>query len=201
MLKVAGRPILERLVLHLVGFGIKQIFLAVHYLSGVIEDHFGDGRGFGCRIEYLREDRPHGTGGALTLLPVPPSHPLIVLNGDLVTQASIAALLDHHDRHGPAATLAVRRYLHQVPFGCAETDGSRLLRLEEKPTISLLINAGIYVLSPRLVAASPAPPFDLPALLDDALRRGERIDVFEIAEDWMDVGQYEQLRQAREGQA
>jgi dTDP-glucose pyrophosphorylase len=200
MLKVAGRPILERLVLHLVGFGIKRIFLAVHYLAHVIEEHFGDGARFGCRIEYLREEQPLGTGGALTLLPEAPTEPLIVLNGDLVTQINLGALLDTHARHGGDATLGVRRYLHQVPFGCVETDGTRVLRIEEKPTLTRLVNAGIYVLSPHLIAAAPAPPFTLPALLEEALHRGGHVDVFEIAEDWLDVGQREQLRQAREGQ-
>ena len=77
MLKVAGRPILERIVLHLVGHGIERIFLSVNYLAHVIEDHFGDGRRFGARIEYLREDRPLGTAGALGLLPEAPDRTLV----------------------------------------------------------------------------------------------------------------------------
>ena len=67
MLPVAGRPILERIVLHLVGCGIRRILLSVNYLGHLIEEHFGDGAAFGCRIDYVREqpDCPLGTGGAL----------------------------------------------------------------------------------------------------------------------------------------
>ena len=72
MVRVAGRPILERIVLHLVGFGIRRIFLSVNYLANIIEDYFGDGSHHGCTIEYLREDRPLGTGGSLSLLPETP---------------------------------------------------------------------------------------------------------------------------------
>jgi dTDP-glucose pyrophosphorylase len=200
MLKVAGRPILERLVLHLVGFGIKRIFLAVHYLAQMIEDHFGDGSKFGCRIEYLREQQPLGTGGALSLLPGPSADPVVVLNGDLITQVHIGEMLAAHLRGNAVATIGVRRYFHQVPFGCVEVEGTRLLRLEEKPTLERLINAGVYVLSPEAVASAPPPPFTLPALLEGYLRRGEFLQVFEIADDWLDVGEHDYLRQAREGQ-
>jgi NDP-sugar pyrophosphorylase family protein len=100
MLRVAGRPILERIVLHLVGHGISRIFISVNYLAEVIEEHFGDGQGFGASTSYLREDRPLGTAGSLALLPSPPDLPIIVLNGDLVTSADIGRLLDFHGGGG-----------------------------------------------------------------------------------------------------
>jgi dTDP-glucose pyrophosphorylase/CBS domain-containing protein len=198
MLRVAGRPILERLVLHAVGFGVRRLFLAINYLGSVVEEHFGDGTRFGCRIEYLREPRALGTGGALSLLPEPPAEPILVMNGDLVTQANLGALLDGHARGGHAATLGVRRYFHTVPFGCVEIEGGRIRGMEEKPTLSRLVNAGIYVLSPSLVARVPRDTeYALPALLDECLQRGESVSAFEIEDDWIDVGQREQLAQAR----
>ena len=124
MLRVAGRPILEHLVLHLVGHGFRRIFLAVHYLADVIRNHFGHGEALGARIAYLHEERPLGTGGALALLPELPRDPLVVMNGDLVTQCDLGRMLDVHARSGAAATVGVRRYLHTVPFGCVELDGS-----------------------------------------------------------------------------
>ena len=99
MLKVAGRPILERLILHLVGSGIRRVFISVNYLGHVIEDHFGDGSDFGCRIEYLREAEPLGTAGSLSLLPTP-TDPVLVMNGDLVTSADVGHLLDFHEAGG-----------------------------------------------------------------------------------------------------
>jgi dTDP-glucose pyrophosphorylase len=204
MLRVAGRPILERIVLHLVGYGIRRIFMATNYLAHVIQDHFGDGQAMGVQIEYLREERPLGTGGALALLPETPRDPLLVMNGDLVTQADLGGMLDAHARRaaGPpaVATVGVRRYLHTVPFGCLEVDGDTVAAFEEKPTLTRLVNAGIYVLEPALLARVPRDhEFPLPALLEDCLRRGERVRAFEVTDDWVDVGQREQLQQAREG--
>jgi NDP-sugar pyrophosphorylase family protein len=199
MVRVAGRPILERLILHLVGFGIRRIFLAVHYLAQVIVDYFGDGSKFGCRIEYLRETEPLGTGGALSMLKEKPSRPLIVLNGDLVTQVNVADMIDFHERGGFAATLGVRQYAHQVPFGCVELDGTRVVALEEKPLLERCVNAGFYVINPHLVAQIPKAMYPITTLFEECLARREPLGAFEIREDWLDVGHRDQLRQAQQG--
>jgi NDP-sugar pyrophosphorylase family protein len=201
MLRVAGRPILERIVLHLVGFGIKRIFLAVNYLSEQIEDHFGDGQRVGCRIDYLREDAPLGTAGALGLLPERPVDPFLLMNGDLVTSADLGGLLDQHVASGACATIGIRRYLHTVPFGCVERDGDRVTRLDEKPTLSREVNSGIYALDPSVLELVPADrPASTPELIAALLDRGDLVEAFEIEDDWIDVGQREQLAAAREGE-
>jgi dTDP-glucose pyrophosphorylase len=202
MLRVAGRPILERIVLHLVGHGITHIYLAVGYLADVIEAHFGDGSRHGCRIEYLREEQPLGTAGALGLLPEPPAGPLLVMNGDLVTQVDLGALIDAHVASGAVATVGMLRYVHTVPFGCVERTGDRVTALVEKPAIVREVNSGIYVLEPALVRRVERDvAVNAPDILGDAIDRGEFVGAFEIEEDWLDVGHREQLQKAREGDA
>jgi NDP-sugar pyrophosphorylase family protein len=187
-------------VLHLVGYGIRRLFLAIHYLGDTIEDHFGDGRDYGCRIEYLREEEPRGSGGALSLLPERPETPLLVMNGDLVTSIDVQAFLDHHEEKDWIASVGVREYQHTVPFGCVEAVDGRVRHLEEKPTLVRRINAGIYAIEPSLLSHVPAHGvFTMPALLDGCLRRGEPVGAFAIQEDWIDVGGADQLRRAREG--
>lgn len=200
MLRVAGRPILERIVLHLVGFGIHRIFISVGYLAEVIEAHFGDGSQFGCRIDYLREERPLGTGGALGILPAPPTEAVLVMNGDLVTSADIGGLLDFHVAGGHAATIGVRRYLHSIPFGCVERSDDRVVGLIEKPTIEHEVNSGIYAVSPATVAlVRRGQPIAMPELIGAVLDAGGSVGAFEIEDDWIDVGQRDQLDQARGG--
>jgi choline kinase/predicted transcriptional regulator len=169
MLPVAGRPILERIVLQLVGSGIRQVFLSVGYLGEVIEGHFGDGRRFGCDIDYLRETEPLGTAGSLALLPTVGAgrdHPLLVMNGDLVTQANLGRLIDAHSQGDRAITMAVRRYFETIPFGCVEVDGDELVGFAEKPTVSRLINTGIYILEPHcLQLVEAGRPQTMPELI------------------------------------
>lgn len=197
MVEVAGRPILERLVLHLVGHGIREIYLAINYLGEQIERHFGDGSNLGCRIRYIREKESLGTAGAMSLLPEKPKEPFLVMNGDLVTQVNFERMLLTHRHLGNAATVAVRNYLHEVPFGCVEEADGRIRGIEEKPSLEKLINAGIYVLSPSLLEHVPQQYFHMTDLLQKALGLGLRCGTFHLEEDWADIGQIHDLALAR----
>ncbi len=197
MVKVAGRPILERLILHLVGFGIRRIFLSINYMGDVIEDYFGDGERFGCTIEYLKENDPLGTGGALALLPEKSENPLLVMNGDLVLQANLEQMLNFHNQGGFHATIGTHKYTHQVPYGCIKVDGDRVRSLEEKPIVSHLVNAGIYVLSPEAVATIPEEYFPLTTLFEEAVEKDLPCGSFLIKDDWADVGQVADLKKAQ----
>ena len=197
MIKVAGRPILERLVLHLVSCGITRIYLAVNYMSHVIEDYFGDGSRFGCSIEYLREEEPLGTGGSLSLLPEISDKPVLVMNGDLVMQANIEGLLRFHQEGEFYATMGVKPYWHEVPFGCVETESGRILKVQEKPSIDKLINAGVYVLSPKAMASIPEKFFPITELFESALLDEQPCGSFLIEDEWADVGRMGDLKQAQ----
>ena len=198
MLPVAGRPILERIVLHLVGSGIQRIFIALNYRGDQIEAHFANGEKFGCQIEYLHEKKPLGTGGALSLLPESPVDPILVLNGDLLSQFKVGALLDEPQKSGALACVAVHEHRYTVPFGVVETKQGLLRDLREKPTERWAVNAGIYVLDPILLRRIPKDQiFPLPNLIEDCLQRGESVAVHHIEDDWIDVGLPQQLKQAR----
>ncbi len=197
MLLVAGRPILERIVLHLVGYGIRDIFLSVNYLGEMIEHHFGDGSAFGCRIRYLREKKPLGTGGPVSLLPRL-EHPILVMNGDLVTQARIDEVLDFHARGRFVATLCVRPHQNEIPFGVADVEGDRLVRLREKPTQEMLANAGIYVLSPGAARMVPKnEEYPITRLFETCLAKKLAVGAHVLQEDWVDVGRHDEFRRAR----
>jgi dTDP-glucose pyrophosphorylase/CBS domain-containing protein len=198
MVKVAGRPILERLVLHLMGCGLRRFFISVNYMAEVIESHFGDGARFGCEIDYLRETQPLGTGGSLSLLSPKPERPIVVINGDLITQCDVGDMIDFHDNGGYAATFGVKAHSVQIPFGVARVEGNCLVELREKPTERMLINAGIYVLSPEVLRLIPAgQEHPITDLFNRCLSDGLRVGAHMVHDDWIDVGQFQDLRRAR----
>lgn len=199
MIPVAGRPILERLVLHLVGCGITSIHLSVNYLAEIIVEHFGDGSRYGCEIRYLHETEELGTGGALSLLPEIPADPMIVLNGDLVTQLDFASMLNFHVTSGSAATIGYRPYSHQVPFGCLDIRDDAVIGIQEKPMIERCVNAGVYVISPKVLELVPRKFFPITDLFQTLLDRGDKVGSYEITTDWTDVGQHSELSKARGG--
>jgi len=197
MVAVAGRPILERLVLHLMSHGVRNFYLSVNYLAHIIEDHFGDGSRFGCRIEYLRESEPLGTGGPLSLLDPVPEQPVVVLNGDLVTQCDIGRMIDFHERGGYIATFGLRPYEIEIPFGVATVEDHELTALEEKPTQRMLVNAGIYVLSPDAVRMIPKNRnFPITDLFGRCLQERMPVGAHVLEEEWLDVGRPEELLKA-----
>jgi dTDP-glucose pyrophosphorylase len=198
MVKVAGRPILERLILHLMGSGLKRFFISVNYLAEVIEQHFGDGSKLGCRIEYLRETQPLGTGGSLALIKPRPTHPILVVNGDLVTQCDVASMIEFHQAGGFAATFGLRQHDVHIPFGVARVEGDRLVELREKPSEQFLINAGLYVLSPEaLDLIPPNEAFPITEMFHRCSAKQLPVGAHIVQDDWIDVGQPSDLRRAR----
>jgi dTDP-glucose pyrophosphorylase len=199
MVRVAGRPMIERLVLHLVGHGIRRIYISVNYLSDMVERHFGDGSSFGCSISYLHEDRPLGSGGALALLPKDITEPLLVMNGDLVTQIDVGRFIEFHSCGGFVATMGLHGHAIPLPFGVADVQGTRLTGIREKPTEQFLINAGLYVLSPvalTYVRADEEGEFPITDLFRACMDAGLPVGAYFIEEDWMDVGRPDDLKRA-----
>lgn len=197
MVTVAGRPILEHIVLHLVGCGVRRIFLSVNYLGHIIEDHFADGSKFGCQIEYLKEDKELGTGGALGLLSAQPAHPFLVLNGDQITRIDIQRLLARHHEAGARATITVGGYQHEVPFGVIHETNGCVTRIEEKPSMTMLVNRGIYVLDPAVLDLVPqGRSFPITELLERLVERGERVVTFFSNDEWLDIGRPADLLKA-----
>jgi dTDP-glucose pyrophosphorylase len=199
MLKVGDKPILERIILQLKSFGIKKVFISLHYKPEVISDYFGDGSEWGMDIRYVIESEPLGTGGALGLLPEFTSDmPLLVMNGDLLTNIHLGNLLEFHSNEGVVATVCVREYEYQVPYGVVETDERRLRQITEKPLHTYFVNAGVYVVSASLVREIPPNVYlDMPKLLENQVESGRSVAVFPVHEYWLDIGRHKDFEQAQ----
>jgi len=197
MLRVSGKPLLEIILQQCVDAGFQDFYLSVNYLKEQIQDYFGDGARWNVKINYLEEDQPLGTGGALSLLPTRPTEPLLVLNGDVLTRVDYGRLLRFHQEHKSAATLCVREHATQIPYGVVRMDDLHVLTLEEKPVLSHYVNAGIYLLDPSLLdLVSRNQFFDMPQLLEKAMQHKQRVSAFPIHEYWLDVGHPETLERA-----
>jgi len=204
MLRVAGRPILERLINHCVGFGFTNITLSVAHLADDIIAYFGDGNHFGCQITYLhdREGEPRGTGGPFVdFVRSRPNcgDPILVINGDLVTDANLSSLVESHDDAGALMTIATYDYMHEVPFGVVEAEASGFIRqVEEKPLLSVPVSAGMYAISPAAAQGLPDEgPIPMTEVVRKLLAQGSKVLAFPITTDWLDVGSPGDLRKAR----
>jgi dTDP-glucose pyrophosphorylase len=197
MLRLGDRPILEHIVEAFAAYGFKHFYIAVNYLGEMIESYFGDGARWNVRIEYLKERERLGSAGALSLLPVRPTKPILVMNGDLVTKINLAHLLDFHESQGTTATMCVRSYEYQIPYGVVALDGDRLLAIEEKPQQRCFVSAGTYVLAPdALSLVEPDRYLDMPSLFERLIQAGHRTAAFPVREYWLDIGRLEDFDRA-----
>jgi NDP-sugar pyrophosphorylase family protein len=197
MLRVGGRPMLEIILDNFVSQGFKNFFISINYLGHIIQEHFGDGSKFGVSITYLSESKRLGTAGALSLLPEGITENIVVTNGDVLTRLNLRALLDFHNALHSSATICVREFSTQVPYGVVEVADQVVQKIEEKPNVQRLVNAGIYVLNPKLLSQIPKDTYiDMPDLLNSMLKKDQVIGAFPIREYWADIGRVTDLDNA-----
>lgn len=199
LLKVGDKPILELILESLVAAGFHRFFISTHYLPEMIREHFGDGAQWGVSIQYVHEEDPLGTGGALGLLPAGEIDlPVLMMNGDLLTTVNYRELLEFHRSHDSVATMCVRQYEHQIPYGVVQTDGTYIQSMDEKPVQKCFINAGIYVVSPELVhAVEKGTRIDMPTLLESNMADGRKVSMFPVHEYWLDIGKMDDFKRAQ----
>jgi dTDP-glucose pyrophosphorylase len=198
LLPIDGKPMLGHIIDRAKAEGFQHITLAVQYLGNMIEDYCGDGSQWNLKIDYIREGSPLGTAGALSLLNKRPESPLVVSNADLLTDLSYGDMLDYHCRHDVSATMAVRNYEWQHPFGVVQTQGVNIIGFEEKPLIRNYINAGVYVLDPSALDILKAGEHcDMPTLFNRLQDSDKDTIVYPIHEPWLDVGRKDDLELAQ----
>lgn len=199
LLHVGDRPILEKTFLQFIEHGFHNFYISTHYLPDMIRDHFGNGEDWGVNITYVHEETPLGTGGALGLLPEDiPNLPLIMMNGDILTTLDFSALLDSFSYTDAVATMCLREFEYQIPYGVVETRDSCVIEMQEKPVHCYNVNAGIYIVSPQVVQDVPVGTHvDMPTLLEQQIAKGNKVATHIIREYWLDIGRMEDFQKAQ----
>jgi dTDP-glucose pyrophosphorylase len=199
LLKVGDKPILEITLLSFIKSGFHNFYISTHYMPDMIKDYFGNGSKWGVNISYIHEDTPLGTGGALGLLPDNiPKLPLIMMNGDILTNIDFKKLLDFHINKSADASMCVREYEYQIPYGVVQSNNGKITSMVEKPTQIFHINAGIYVVNPEIISQVKInEKVDMPTLLERKISDQGNIMMFPIHEYWLDIGRLEDYQRAQ----
>jgi dTDP-glucose pyrophosphorylase len=188
MLLVAGKPMLQHIVESLRDEGFRDVVLSINYLGHQIKEHFGDGGAWGVNISYVSEEKPLGTGGALSLLDRDFNEPIVVMNGDVLMAAKVRDLVRYHVDNEAEVTVGVKVLETQIPFGVMQLEGARIVGVEEKPTYRDYVNAGLYVLNPSVLKEIPkGERFDMPSLLVPRIGTAKAL-AFPLHESWIDIG-------------
>ena len=203
LLPVGERPILEEIVMRLRAFGLRDLVIAVGYRAELIETYFRDGSQLGVQIAYAHESEPLGTAGPLALVRdqfgggADKSDPLLVMNGDLLTDLDFSSLAEFHQQGGYDITVVTREFQLRHPYGVIELKGDRITRVIEKPAVTDTVNAGVYVLNWSVLDLVPSGrAYEIPDLLNKASESGLKVVAHPFEGEWLPIDGPEQLEEA-----
>lgn len=199
MLHVAGKPMLEHILLKGIEEGFSSFIISVGYLGHMIQEYFENGHKLGVNIEYIEESEPLGTAGSLSLVERAFELPIVVTNGDVISNICYQKILNFHTQNQACATMAVYAHEWQNPYGVVQMNGIDIVGFEEKPVVSSHINAGVYGLSSCALQYLKKNSYcDMPTLFERLKNDKQRIVAYPMHEDWIDVGRPGDLLKANE---
>ena len=197
LLKVGNKPILETIIESFSRYGFKDFILSINYKSEMFENYFGDGSTLGVNITYIHERKRLGTAGALSLMQGKLQEDFFVMNGDLLTNINFDYLLKFHKESDAKATMCVREYDFQVPYGVVDIADGVVKSIVEKPIHKFFVSAGVYMLSPSTLSNIPKDTFyDMPTLFEKLIKLEEKTVSFPLREYWLDIGRIEEYEKA-----
>ena len=195
MIKIKRKPILEHIILRLKKEKFNNFYISVNYLKNKIINYFKNGEKLNVKISYLNETKPLGTIGSLTLFKKKNNLPIIVCNGDILSNVSAESILKFHQKKNSFATIGVIEYYHKNPFGVVISKNFKLLNIQEKPIKKYFINSGIYVFNPNVLKfLEKNKKLDIPDLFKLLKKKKLKTLVFPIHENWKDIGRIEDLK-------
>lgn len=199
MLPLGDKPIIEHNIDRLISFGIQKIYISVKYLGEQIEEYFGDGSKKGIQIEYIWEDEPLGTAGALALVEKFETENVLLMNSDLFTNVDFEDLYLDLIKNNADMAVASTEYKIDVPYAVFETKEAQVLEFKEKPSFVYHSNAGIYILNRKLISKIPKNQFyDITDLMEKLIEEGGKLVHNPILGFWIDIGKPVDYKQAQE---
>ena len=198
LLPIGESPIIEISLQWLKTFGVKEIAIALGYRGELIRAYLGDGSKYGLKLTYVQENTRLGTAGPLSLLTDwIGSEDTFVTNGDILTQMHLNALAQTHKHHDSWLTVASRVHKTQSIFGVLSVIGGTVTGVSEKPVYTETVNAGMYMVSPRVLELIPSgTQFDMTDLILMLLRKCRTVKAHVFNEPWIAVERQDQFETA-----
>ncbi len=198
LLPIGEKSILELIIRRLKLAGCEEVIIATNYKSTLFEKYAVHLTDLGIKISFSREETPLGTAGPLKLIQGNLKEPFIIINGDIITTLDFKKLFDNHVKKGARLTVCTREVEIPLHYGVIQlNEESYILDVKEKPSLKSEINAGIYVLDPKVIEEIPDGFYHMTDLIKDMLKK-EKINGYKINDYWLDVGQLSTYNQAKE---
>jgi dTDP-glucose pyrophosphorylase len=198
LLKVGDKPIIEHNIDRLNTYGIDDVWISLRYLGSQIESHFGSGAQKSMRINYVNENDPLGTAGALALVHNFVHDRILMMNSDLLTNIDFEEFYLFFEEHDADLADACIPYQVNVPYAVMETDNHVVTGFKEKPTYTHYSNAGIYLMKREVAEMVPSNQhFNATDLMEKLINDGKKVVSFPFTGYWLDIGRHEDFEKAQ----
>ena len=190
LMPIKDKPILEIVIDRLRQAGIRDIILGTGHMAELLQAFFGDGKKFGVKINYSREDEPLGTAGPLNLVRGQFNETFLVMNGDILTDLDFQDFIAYHQQQQSVATVAMSQRTVDIDFGVVEFDDDNLFqKWSEKPVIEYMVSMGVYLFNPEIFEVLPAEGFfNLPDLIVKLAEKDKKVKGYRHPGYWLDIG-------------
>jgi NDP-sugar pyrophosphorylase family protein len=194
-------PVLEVLMQRLIHYGITDMTLCLGHLAGLVQAYLDQRKSLTSqvRLNYVLEDQPTGTAGSLSLVPNL-DETFLVLNGDLLTNIDMGALVEYHRRQDAVLTIATHARRVKIDLGVLEFDDNHVINnYLEKPETTYHVSMGIYVYEPRVLSYIPRGAYlDFPDLVMKLIAAKEKVVSYVTDCVWLDIGRPDDYARAQE---
>ncbi len=188
LLVVNKKPIIEHIITIAKNQGIKDFYISINYLGHKIKKYLGNGSKLGIKIKYLEEKKPLGTAGSINLIKKF-DKPIIVTNSDVISKINFKEMLSAHKKSKSPLTMVAKIFYEKDNYGRIIANGNTVKKVIEKLEQNLLINAGIYILDPKIKKIIKNFEYlDMTDLINRALKKKLKVKIFPIHEKWLDYG-------------
>ena len=199
MLQLGSKPIIEHNIDRLISFGIKKIYISVKYLGEQIGDYLGDGNQKNINIEYVWENEPLGTAGALALIDNLTTEHILLMNSDLFTNVNFESLYLKLINENADMAVASTEYKVDIPYAVFETKAGKITNFKEKPSFIYHSNAGIYILKRSLISKIQKNKYcDITDVMEQLVTEGGKLVYDPIIGYWIDIGKTVDYEHAQE---
>ena len=199
LLRVKNKPILEHIILKAKDQGFEKFIISLGYKGNKIKSYFKNGKRLGVKIDYVTEKKPLGTAGFLGLLKNLKDKNFFIVNGDIITKANLFEMLQFHLKNKSLATMAIKKKLNNEKLGVVQSNGSKFIKVDEKPLITYNINSGIYILNKKILNyIKTNQRLEMTDLFNYLKSKNKKLYVFPIYESWIDLANSSDLNEAKQ---
>lgn len=199
LLKVGEKPIIEHNIDRLIQFGISNYWISINYLGDKIQSYLRDGRGKSITINYVNEDQPLGTIGAVSKIEEFKNEIVLLTNSDILTNIDYEDFYRYFIEKNADFCVVSIPYDVEIPYAVLEQSENRIIGFKEKPTYTYYSNGGIYMMKKSVLKYLPKDAyFNTTDLMQLLINKGYNVMSYALIGYWLDIGKHEDYKKAQE---